>query len=131
VNRSQAALALRGPLLVATVAAVATVGARLADGAVGTLLAVVFTVAVIVAWTVLRVPGDPLEAVVPIPGVARLLLELAVVVGAVAGLWLFDAPAFAVVLAGLAAAQYWAASDRVSWLVGLPHGSDTTRDPRA
>ena len=50
------------------------------------LLGVVLPTAAAAAWGTFRVPGDPGSAPVAIPGVLRLLLELAFFGGAAAGL---------------------------------------------
>ncbi|MFB6104976.1 MAG: DUF2568 domain-containing protein [Halobacteriaceae archaeon] len=131
MNRAQAALVLRPPLVIAILVAVARLGGSLAPGVFGSVLAVLFVVSTAGAWTVLRATGDPGEAVVPIPGRARIGLEVLIVGGATLGLWILDAPVFAVGLAALAAVQYGAAIDRVTRLLDLPVGAVPTRDPRA
>ena len=71
-------------------------------------------------WGTFAVPNDPSrsgKAPVPVPGVVRLLLELAFF--GLAAWALHDAgkPILALVLAGVTAAHYILSYDRVIWLV--------------
>ena len=68
-------------------------------------------------WGIFRVPGDPGDAPVPVPGYARLMLEAAFFGGAV---WAASASGFpqAAGVFGAAALLHYALSyDRILWLL--------------
>ena len=71
-------------------------------------------------WGVFNVPGDPSRsgaAPVPVPGVVRLLLELAILVGGAFALWLSGYRAASIILAVLIVAHYLLSIDRIAWLL--------------
>ncbi len=71
-------------------------------------------------WGVFAVPGDPSRSgstVVAVPGLVRLLLELAVFTAAVAALVYTDAPRAAAVLGGAVVLHYALSWDRIAWLL--------------
>ena len=71
-------------------------------------------------WGIFTVPDDPSrggQALVPIPGLLRLLLELLCLGTAVVMLWSLDAQVSAVLFLGLILVHYFAAGDRVNWLL--------------
>lgn len=130
MNRGQAALVLRVVLDVAALIGVAVGGYLLADGVLGVVFAVTFPTTAAVLWAVLRVPGDPGEAIVPVPGIVRFLLEIGLLAGAVALLIFVDRPFYGGIVAAITIAQYAAGFDRVVWLL-TPSQSGNVRDPRA
>lgn len=64
-------------------------------------------------WGVFRVPGDPGDAPIAVPGIVRLLLEAAFFGGAVALLWAANQATLAVVLGALVVFNYVALYSRV------------------
>jgi len=73
-----------------------------------------------ITWGTFAVPGDPSrsgKAPVPVPGVVRLLLELAFFGLAAWALGDAGKPILALVLAGVTFAHYVLSYDRVAWLV--------------
>ena len=67
-----------------------------------------------------NVPDDPSrsgKAPVPVPGVVRLLLELALFVAAVVALYAADKPGWAALLGGVALIHYGVSYDRIAWLL--------------
>jgi hypothetical protein len=73
-----------------------------------------------ILWATFAVPGDPSRsgrAPVPVPGVVRLLLELAVFALAAWALYAAGSPVLAVVLAVAVVAHYIVSYDRIAWLV--------------
>lgn len=129
VNRSQAALVVRFLVELTALIGLGVGGYLLAAGFAGIVLAVVFPVGAAAVWGVVRVPGDPGEAIYPVSGVVRLALELGLLGATVALLVAVDRSVYGLVLAALAVAQYALGFDRVTWLLGTE--SETGRDPRA
>ncbi|MCA8945177.1 MAG: YrdB family protein [Planctomycetes bacterium] len=113
-------LALRFVLEVVGVIGLGLWGWHSAGGWLRYLLAFVVPVAAMLAWGTFNVRHDPSrsgKAPVPVPGVVRLLLELAVF-GAGATAWMFAWNLTAgVVFAGCVAFQYATSWKRVVWLV--------------
>jgi hypothetical protein len=73
-----------------------------------------------ITWGTLAVPGDPSrsgKAPVPVPGVVRLLLELAFFGLAAWALCDAGKPILALVLVGVTFAHYVLSYDRVAWLI--------------
>jgi hypothetical protein len=71
-------------------------------------------------WGIFAVPDDRSRsgrAPVPIPGVARLVLELAVFAFAAWALYVAGRPALALILVTLVAAHYAVSYDRIAWLL--------------
>lgn len=114
-------LALRFVLELAALASVGWWGHRLADGAWWRwLLAIGLPVCTGAIWAVFAVPGDPSRsggAGVPIPGAARLALELGFFALATAALLHVGARPFAWALAGAVVVHYALSYDRVVWLL--------------
>jgi hypothetical protein len=68
-------------------------------------------------WGALRVPGDPRDAPIAVPGPMRLLLEMAFFGAAT---WLLAAagwPSLALILGAAVACHYLASYRRVAWLL--------------
>ncbi|HVO71025.1 MAG TPA: DUF2568 domain-containing protein [Aggregatilineaceae bacterium] len=70
-----------------------------------------------ILWGTFRVPGDPKDAPVPVPGPVRLLLELVLFAAAVWLLAAADQPSLAAVLRVLVVLHYTASYDRIRWLL--------------
>lgn len=110
--------ALRFGLELAALGALAYWGWTAAAGPLRYGLAIGLPVLAAALWGTFRVPCDPGDAPVAVPGPARLLLEVVLFVAA--GLALADAVSMAVA-AGfgvLVVGHYLVARDRVRWLVG-------------
>jgi len=109
-------LALR---FVLEVACVAGIGAGVGSAG-STLLGIVAAVAAVVVWGTFATPDDPSRsgrAPVPVPGVVRLALELAVFGAGVAG-WFVAGQRLVAVTVGLSAViHHLAAGPRLAWLV--------------
>lgn len=84
---------------------------------IGRALAVVVPLVAAALWGVFRVPGDPRDAPVAVPGPVRLLLEAAFFGAAVLLLAAADQPSAAAVLGGVVLAHYAASYDRVARLL--------------
>jgi hypothetical protein len=72
------------------------------------------------AWGILAVPGDRSRsgnALVPVPGWVRLVLELALFVLAAWAMYDAGSPALAWILAGIATIHYAVSYDRIAWLL--------------
>ncbi len=69
-------------------------------------------------WGTFRVPGDPGDAPVPVPGVVRLALELALFAAAVTLLAAAGRDTLAVVFGGAVVLHYAVSYDRIVWLLG-------------
>jgi hypothetical protein len=70
-----------------------------------------------ILWGTFRVPGDPKDAPVPVPGPVRLPLELVLFAAAVWLLAAADQPSLAAVLGVLVVLHYTASYDRIRWLL--------------
>ena len=71
-----------------------------------------------VVWGVFRVPGDPKDAPVAVPGVVRLLIEAVFFGAAVALLAAAEQPTAALVFGVIVVLHYLASYDRVLRLLG-------------
>ena len=113
-------LTLRFLLELAALAAFAMYGWRLTDhGVLRVGLAFLLPVIAASLWGAFAVPGDPSRsgsALVPVPGAARLILEL---VFFAAAAWALSgrSAAWAAALAGVAVIHYALSLERVVWLV--------------
>ena len=113
-------LALRFLLELAALAAYAYWGWTAHEGIQRHLLGIGLPLLAAVLWGTFRVPNDPGNAPVPIPGPLRLLLEAAFFAGAV-GLLATVRSTPALVLGVLLVLHYAASYDRVLWLLrGAP-----------
>ena len=111
-------LALRFMLELAALAAYAYWGWAAHEGAWRYLLGIGLPLLAAVLWGTFRVPNDPGNAPVPVPGPVRLLLEAAFFAGAVA-LLAAVSPRPAVVLGVLVVLHYAASYDRVVRLLKM------------
>jgi hypothetical protein len=113
-------LALRFLLEIAASLAFAYWGWHQASGTPRYLSALGVPMAAAVLWGTFRVPGDASasgKAPIPVPGLVRLLLELAFFGFAVWGLWSLDATTPGLILAGVVLLHYAISYDRVVWLL--------------
>ena len=113
-------LALRFVLEVIALIAVGYWGWTYATGALRYVLAIGGPLLAAVLWATFRVPGDASasgEAPVPVPGWARLLLELALFGFATWGLYTSGATQAALIFGGVVVAHYAISYDRVAWLL--------------
>ena len=89
-------------------------------------LAVLIPGAAAVAWTVFRTPGDASagkDAIVPIPGWARLLLEIGLFLLTAYGTWTAGSRIAAEMLLTFAGLHYLVTWPRVRWLLGAGSSS--------
>lgn len=87
-------------------------------GPVGMVVGVVALIAAAAAWATFRVPDDPGPAPWPIPGSARLALEL-VLLGLGALGWVLAAwPIVGLLLGGLIVGHHLMTAERIRWLLG-------------
>lgn len=70
-----------------------------------------------VLWGIFRVPNDPHKAPVPVPGMARLLLEMLVFGSAVWAVYATGRTTLASVFGLVVLAHYVVSYDRVQWLM--------------
>lgn len=110
-------LVLRAILEIAAAIGLALGGLALAGGIVGWLLALALPIGAAACWATFRVPGDPGPSPWPIPGAARLLLEL-VLLGAGAVGWLLAGwPLVGLLVAALIGGHCLMTADRIRWLL--------------
>ena len=79
-------------------------------------------------WGTFAVPDDPSrsgEAPVPVPGVLRLVLELALFGFAAWALYDAGSPALGLILVGITVVHYGLSYDRVIWLIHQKRGVAT------
>ncbi|HEX2142725.1 MAG TPA: YrdB family protein [Candidatus Limnocylindria bacterium] len=119
MSQNAAVLGLHFMLEVAALAAMAYWGWTRQDGATRWLLATGLPILAATAWAVFRAPNDGPQALVAIPGFARLALELLVLGGAALLLWQAAQPALAAGFAALIVIDYLLQYDRVGRLLGL------------
>ncbi len=124
--------ALRFLIELGALAAWGIAGWHLTGGPARWPLAIGLPLAAAIVWGTFRVPGDESAngaAAVPVPGIARLTLELDVLLGAaiaVAVLWSGGGWVLGGVLAVAVASHYLATLPRVKWLIAqrLPATTD-------
>jgi hypothetical protein len=107
-------------LELAALAAVGLWGWSRGEGALRFVLAIGLPLIAAVLWGTFRVPGDSSasgQAPVAIPGVLRLLLELAFFAFATWALYDAGAVQFAWILGIVVLAHYAVSYDRVGWLI--------------
>ena len=81
------------------------------------LLAVGLPLAVAAIWGTFRVPGDPGEAPVAIPGSIRLLIEVVFFTGATFALFDFGSGIIGWIFGGLVTLHYAVSYERIAWLL--------------
>lgn len=106
-------LALRFALELAALAAMAYWGWTVHSGVARALWAVGLPLLAAIVWGVFRVPNDPGNAPVAVPGPVRLLIEAAVFGGATWCLYDAGRPALAATFGVVVLLHYIAAYDRV------------------
>lgn len=109
--------ALRFALELAALAAMGYWGWVQHDGVARWLWAIGLPLVAAAAWGIFRVPGDPGDAPVAVPGVVRLLLEVVYFGGAVWLLVLAGRPPWALALGVLLVSHYLWAYQRVVWML--------------
>jgi hypothetical protein len=72
-----------------------------------------------VVWAVFRVPKDPGNAIVAIPGPVRLALELAILGGAAASFYAAGYPRWSIAFAAAIIIDYGLMAERVRWLLAV------------
>lgn len=120
VSQNPINLGVRFILEIAALVAIGYWGWSLATGVVKYLLAVGLPIAAAAAWGVFRVPGDASasgEAPVPVPGLARLVLEAAFFTLAVWGLYSNGRITLAAILGVVVVIHYLVSYDRIAWLL--------------
>ena len=113
-------LALRAGLEVAALVGLAAGGWALFDTPAAWFAAIALPVAGAIAWGVFNVPGDPARsgaAPVAVPGVARIGLELLLLVAGAAGLALAGWTWLAVIMVALVVLHYATTQKRLGWLL--------------
>jgi hypothetical protein len=111
-------LGLRFVLELAALAAVGVWGWHKGEGWLRYLLALGIPVVIALLWAVFRVPNDPGSAPIAIPGLLRLLFELAVFGFAVYALADAHLLPLAWILGIALAVHYITSYDRILWLLG-------------
>lgn len=114
-------IALRFLLELAALASLAYWGWTQHTGIGRFLLGIGLPVLAAALWAVFRVPGDPGDAVVAVPGALRLALEGVLLGGSVVLLARAGQPQIALVLGVVILLHYLTSYDRVGWLLGLRH----------
>lgn len=113
-------LALRFLLEVAALVSIGYWGWSQADGALRLLLGLGMPALAAAAWGAFRVPGDASasgKALVAVPGLLRLALELGLFAWGVGGLAGTGLTPLAGVLAAAVAVHYVISYDRIAWLL--------------
>jgi len=106
-------LALRFVLELAALAAYAYWGWTQHEGAWRFVWAIGLVIVAAAVWGIFRVPGEPKDAPIAVPGIVRLVIEVVIFGGAV---WLLreaNQPAAALAFGGLVALHYVASYDTV------------------
>lgn len=113
-------LGFRFVLEVVALVAIGYWGWSLSVGPLRYLLALGFPLLAAAAWGVFRVPGDTSasgKAILPVPGILRLILELAFFALAAWGLAQTGWSTLAMILAAAVALHYALSFDRITWLL--------------
>jgi hypothetical protein len=113
-------LAFRFLLELAALMALGRWGWTQSSGLLRNILAVSIPLGVAIAWGTFAVPDDPSRsgrAPVPVPGVVRLVLELAIFSAASWALWQSETRTLGIVLGLCVIVHYALSYDRVLWLL--------------
>lgn len=110
-------LAFRFLLELCILAAAGVWGWQQSDGWPRFIWAVVLPLVAAALWGVFRVPHDPGPALVAVPGLVRLVLELGLFAGAVWALADAGLPRWSWALGLAVAAHYLLSYDRILWLL--------------
>jgi hypothetical protein len=113
MSKNPLVLTLMFLLELAMLAALAYWGWTQHEGLLRVILAVGVPLAAAVLWGVFRVPGEPGDAIVPLRGIIRLLLELGLFALAVILLLAANQPTTAMILGGLVVLEYALSYDRI------------------
>ena len=120
MSRNPINLTIRFGLEVAALIGIGYWGWHQSSGALGYLLALVLPLVAAIAVGIFRVPNDTSasgRAPVAVPGIARLILELAFFAFAVWALFRLGRMATAAILGILVILHYLASYDRIAWLL--------------
>jgi hypothetical protein len=112
-------LALRFLLEIIALVAIGAWAKTQFSGALGFVLMIVFPLLAAVIWGTFNVKGDPSRsgnAPVPVPGIVRLLLELAVLGSATVALFSIN-PTYGWIFGFVTLAHYVLSYDRITWLL--------------
>jgi hypothetical protein len=113
-------LAVRFLLEIAALVAIGYWGWSQHDGLLRFVLAIGGPLIAAILWGTFAVPGDPSrsgKAPVPVPGLARLVLELAIFAFAAWALYDAGQPVLALILSVIVVIHYALSYDRVAWLL--------------
>lgn len=110
-------LAIRFLLEIALLVAIAIWGWEKHAGAWRYILVIALPVVAAVIWGVFRVPNDPKEAPVAVPGPVRLLIECCLFAGAVWALYQSGYAGYGRLLAIVTIVHYAISYDRITWLL--------------
>lgn len=113
-------LAVRFLLELAALAAIGYWGWSQHDGALRFVLAIGLPLLAAILWGTFAVPEDPSrsgKAPVPVPGIVRLVLELALFAFAAWALYDAGNATLALVLAAIVIIHYVLSYDRIAWLL--------------
>ena len=113
-------LAVRFLLEITGLVVLAMLGWFYGNGVYKYLLALGFPLIAASLWGIFAVPGDPSrsgKAVVQVPGIVRLLLELAFFASATSSLFIVVNPVLAWVYGVMVLIHYLASYDRIQWLI--------------
>ena len=113
-------LALRFVLEIAAVVSLGYWGWRSQEGALRVVLVIAAPLAAAVVWGIFTTPGDPTRspnAVIPTPGIIRLVIELLLFAAAV---WALLASGLQIpgwIFAGIVFLHYGISYDRIAWMM--------------
>ena len=117
---SAANLTLRFLLELATLAGLACWAWNLSSGLWRYVFAILAVVTAMFVWGVFAVPNDPSRsgrALVPVPGLLRLTLELCILLGGAAAWYLSGFTVVAAIIGLLIVLHYVLAAKRIAWLL--------------
>lgn len=120
MTMNAANLALRFFLEIAALGGFAVLAWNLSEGWVRYLAVLIALVVLMTLWGVFAVPDDPSRsgnAPVPVPGLVRLGLELAILLGGGIALYLAGFGLAGSTLAALVVLHYALSLDRINWLL--------------
>ena len=110
-------LALRFLLELAALFALGFWGWTEYSGARRIILAIALPLVAAILWGTFRVPGDPKEAPVAVPGIVRLAYEFVFFGAATWALYAAGRPKWGLILGVIVVVHYLTSYDRISWLL--------------
>jgi hypothetical protein len=110
-------LALRFFLELAALFAMGYWGWSQHEGVLRVLLVLGVPIFAATIWGVFRVPNDPRDPPIRVPGMVRLLLEIVFFSAAVGLLFAANQPTTAAIFGGVVLLHYLASYDRILWLL--------------